>query len=138
MDQKVEMLAGVPLLAGLGRKDLEAIAQLCDEVDVPAGRTVARQGAVGNEFFVILDGSVAIEQEGRHLTDLGPGQFFGELALLANISRTASATCTTDSRLLVLGHREFNSLVSQFPSVQGALLTAVAQRIARIEPKPTN
>jgi CRP-like cAMP-binding protein len=138
MDQKLEMLGRVPLFAGLGDKDLEAVGRICDEVDLPAGRVVAKQGNYAEEFFVILDGTVAIERSGKHFGDFGPGDFFGELALLANIHRTATVTCTTACRLLVLGHREFNSLLAKYPSVQGAVLKALAERIARLDPDLTN
>ena len=134
MDQKVALLATVPLLKGLDQHDLQRVAQLCDEVDLPAGRVVAKQGSYASEFFVIISGTVAIERDGAHLRDLHDGDFFGELAMLANIPRTATATCTTDARLLVLGGREFNSLLAQFPSIQAAVLHAVAQRVALMEP----
>ena len=61
MDQKLELLAKVPLLAGLDRKDLERVGRLCEEVDVAAGKVVARQGDYGTEFFVIVDGQVRVE-----------------------------------------------------------------------------
>lgn len=133
MDQKLELLSKVPLLAGLDRHGLEEVGRLADEVDLPAGRVAARQGASGEEFFVIVDGTVSIEQDGQHLTELGPGDFFGELSLLGKVARTATATCTTPCRLLVVGHREFHGLMAQFPTIQTAVLRSVAQRIARLE-----
>ncbi len=134
MDQKLELLARVPLLSGLDRKALEEVGRLADEVDLPAGRVVAKQGASADEFFVIIDGSVSIERDGRHLRDLGPGDFFGELAMLGKMPRTATATCASACRLLVVGHREFNSLLARYPSIQGSVLHAVAERIAAHEP----
>ena len=134
MDQKIDLLRKVPLLAGLGKRDLEAVGRLCDEVDLPEGRVVARQGSHAEEFFVILEGTVSIERDGRHLRDLGPGDFFGELAMLARILRTATATCKTPCRLLVLGHREFNGLLAGYPTIQTAVLKATAERIATLEP----
>ena len=135
MDPKVQLLAAVPLLAGLKRHDLEAVAGLCDEVDLPAGRVVARQGSTGDAFYVISDGTVAVDRDGQHLRDLGPGGFFGELALLGRVPRTATVTTTTPVRLFVVGHREFNTLVADHPSIQGSLLNAVAERIAVLEPE---
>ena len=134
MDQKLELLAKVPLLAGLHRKDLEQVGRICDEVDTPAGRVVAREGEYASEFFVIVDGQVAVTRDGQHLRDLGPGDFFGELALLAKIPRTATVSCTSACRFLVLGTREFNSLIADHPSIQAAVLHAVAQRVAGLEP----
>ncbi len=134
MDQKVELLSKVPLLAGLSRKDLEQVAQISDEVDLPAGRVLMKQGSYGSEFFVIISGNVRVERDGQVLRELGPGDFLGELALLGNIARTATATCVDDGRFLVLGHREFNSLLTQYPNIQSTVLHAVAQRMARLEP----
>jgi voltage-gated potassium channel len=134
MDQKLALLATVPLLAGLGRKDLEAVGALCDEVDVPAGRVIARQGSTADAFYVIVDGTVAIERDGAHLRDLRSGEFFGELALLGDVPRTATATCTTACRLLVIGHREFHALLADYPAISVAVLNAVAHRIAVLEP----
>lgn len=134
MDQKLQMLASVPLLAGLGRKELEAVGALCDEVDLPAGRVVAREGTTADAFYVIVDGTVGIDRGGEHLRDLGHGDFFGELALLGDIPRTATATCATACRLLVVGHREFHALLADFPSIQGSILSAVGHRLAALEP----
>ena len=133
MDQKLELLSKVPLLDGLDRRGLEEVGRLADEVDLPAGRVAARQGSSGDEFFVIIDGTVRIERDGQHLRDLGPGDFFGELALLGKVGRTATATCVTACRLLVVGHREFHELLTRFPTIQGAVLESVAKRIARLE-----
>ena len=133
MDQKVVLLSKVPLLAALDRRGLEEVARLADEVDLPADRVVTRQGASAAEFFVIIDGTVRIDRDGEHLTDLGPGDFFGELSLLGEVPRTATATCSTPCRLLVVGHREFHSLLSKFPTIQAAVLEALARRIARLE-----
>lgn len=133
MDRKLELLARVPLLAGLDRKDLERVGSIADQVDLPAGRTVARQGEYGSEFYVIVDGAASVERDGQHLTDLGPGAFFGELALLAHIQRTATVTTTAPSSLLVIGAREFRALLDDQPRIVRTLLQVVAERVARTE-----
>lgn len=138
MDEKLKLLSEVPLLAGLDRKGLEEVGRLADEIDLAAGRVVARQGSSGDEFFVIIDGTVRIERNGELLRNLGPGDFFGELALLGKVARTATATCETPCRVLVVGHREFHALLSKFPTIQGAVLEAVAKRIARLEGETPN
>lgn len=138
MDQKIELLRKVPLLAGLNKHDLEQVSRLCDEVDLAEGKVVARQGTHAEEFFVILEGTVRIDRDGQHLRDLGPGDFFGELAMLARILRTATATCATPCRLLVLGHREFNGLLANYPTIQTAVLRTLAERIATLEPDRTH
>lgn len=133
MDRKLELLAGVPLLARLDRKDLEAIGRLCDEVDLPAGKTVVKEGTYGTEFYVVIDGALRVEHDGAHLTDLGPGSFFGELALLARIQRTATVVTTAPTRVLVMGAREFTTLLRDHPTIQEAVLHAVAERMARMD-----
>ena len=137
MDQKLAMLAKVPLLAGLSDKELEAVGRLADEVDLPAGKVVARQGDIADEFFIILDGTVSVERNGDHLRDMRPGNFFGELAMLAKVPRTATVTTTAPARLLVIGHREFTSLLTTMPSVQDRVMHAVAHLVATLEPDRT-
>ncbi len=134
MDEKLRLLAGVPLLAGLSRRDLEEVGRLADEVDVPEGRVLARQGATADEFFVIIDGTVRCERNDDHLCDLGPGDFFGELAVLGEMPRTATVTTTSPSRLLVVGHREFHAMLSKYPTVQRAIMRSVVQYISQLEP----
>jgi CRP-like cAMP-binding protein len=138
MDRKLELLARVPLLAGLDRKHLERVSSICDQVDLPSGRTVARQGEYGSEFYVIVKGSASVERDGQHLADLGPGAFFGELALLAHIQRTATVTTTAPTSLLVLGSREFRALIDDEPSIAKTLLQVVSERVARTEQSPTH
>jgi CRP-like cAMP-binding protein len=138
MDQKLQVLAGVPLFAGLPGRELEEIGRLCDEVSLKAGHVIAREGTSGSEFFVILDGTVAVTKGGEHLRDMGRGDFFGELALLGHVPRTASVTCTTDGEFLVLGRREFSQLLADYPSIQGAVLQALASRIATLAPDHTH
>ncbi|HYH92287.1 MAG TPA: cyclic nucleotide-binding domain-containing protein [Candidatus Saccharimonadales bacterium] len=135
MDQKLDMLGKVPLFAGLQRRDLEQVGRECDEVDLPAGRVIAKQGSWAEEFFIILDGTVDVTRDDKHLADLGPGDFFGEMALLGKIPRTATVTATTAVKVLVLGHREFNSVLASHPSIQSAVLQALASRVATLEPE---
>jgi CRP/FNR family cyclic AMP-dependent transcriptional regulator len=134
MDQKVALLSNVPLLSGLTSKDLEEVGRLADEVDVREGKVLTTEGESGEEFFVILDGTVAVSRGGRHVRDLGPGDFFGEIALLGNVPRTATVTASSPARLLVLAHREFYSLLSNHPQIQGKILRGVASWVASLTP----
>lgn len=138
MDEKLTLLSKVPLFAGLGSKDLREVSRLADEVTVRAGKVLTKEGTSAEEFFIILDGTVAINRGGRHLRDLGPGDFFGELAMLGRIPRTASATASTPARLLVVGHREFLSLLADHPSIQAKIIRAIAAWIATLTPDHTN
>ena len=133
-DEKLEVLRGVPLFTGLGRRELERLGELGDEVDLPAGRTFVREGERGHEFFVILDGRVRIERGGQTLTTLGRGDFLGEIALVDGGPRTATAICEDDARLLVISHREFHSLLEEFPKIAVEILQALGRRVRQLTP----
>jgi CRP-like cAMP-binding protein len=134
IDEKLELLKRSPVLAGLTRKDLEEVERLADEVDVPAGRVLMREGSIGSEFFVIVDGQVVVDRGGRTVRTMGPGEFFGDIALITERPRAASVTALTDCRLLVLGHREFHSLLDEFPSIRMTILESIALRLRDLEP----
>ena len=135
IDEKLELLKRTPLLSALGRKEIEAVGMLVDEIDVPAGQVLMREGDTGREFFVLVDGTVGIDRGGTRIRTLKSGDFFGEIALLDEGPRTATATADGASRLLVLGHREFHSLMDQFPAIRTCVLEALAVRIRNLEPE---
>ncbi len=108
---------------------------LVDEIDVPAGKVLMREGDAGREFFVLVDGAIAIERRGTLIRTIEPGDFFGEIALLAEGPRTATATADSASTLLVLGHREFHSLMDRYPAIRTSVLEALAKRIRDLEPE---
>jgi len=135
MDQKLTMLAAVPLFSGLGQKDLTEVGRLTDEVDLPAGRVLARQGDSADAFYVIIDGSVRIERDGNVLRDMGTGDFFGEIAMVARTPRMATATTVTPCRLLVLSHGQFSRLLTEFPAIQAEVMRALAARVVILEPQ---
>lgn len=134
MDEKLSMLRGVPLFVGLDDTELKAVGALCDEVTVPPGHELAREETFGDEFYLILDGSVRIHRAGATLRTLGPGDFLGEIALIDHGRRTASATAETECRLLVLGHREFHSLLDAQPDIRVHVLEALARRVRQLSP----
>jgi CRP-like cAMP-binding protein len=132
-DEKLALLAKSPFLAGLGRKELEEVGRLADEVDVPAGRVLMREGDIGREFYVVIDGEIDFERDGEHIRTMGPGEFFGDIALITERPRTATVTTKTASRLLVLAHREFHSLLDRFPAIRMAILESVALRLRDLD-----
>jgi CRP-like cAMP-binding protein len=133
-DEKLELLKRTPLLAGLSRKDLEEVGRLADEVDLKADYVLMREGDVGREFFVIVEGQVRIDKGGAFVRTMGPGEFVGDIALVTDRPRTATATTVTPCRLLVLGHREFHSLMDQYPSIRLSVLESMAMRLRDLEP----
>lgn len=132
-DEKLDLLRTIPLFAGLDRRELERLGQLCDQVDMPAGRALMRQGEPGSEAIVIVEGSARIERDGRTIAERGAGEVLGEIALLSEVPRTATVTLTEPSTLLVLGRREFHTLLDEMPEVRLKVLTVLAQRIHNLE-----
>ena len=130
-DEKMELLRSVPLFRGLRRDELERLVELADEVDVPDGQLLTRQGALGDEFFVVLSGHVIVARDGNRLVRLGPGEFLGEIALIDARPRTASATADGPARLLVLSHRAFDALLDESPTVTRQVVRTLVERMRR-------
>jgi CRP/FNR family transcriptional regulator, cyclic AMP receptor protein len=135
-DQRVEQLRSVPLFGSCTDKELAFIASRADEVDIPAGRTLTEKGRSGGDFFVILDGRAEVDAaQGRRT--LGPGDFFGEIALIDNGPRTATVKATTAMRCLVLGHAQFRDVLHQNGEIAVKILRAVTERLRAATPLPT-
>ena len=128
-DTHLDKLGDVPLFSACSRKDLQRIAKASDEVEVSAGRVLVDQGKTGHEFFLILDGKATVRASNRKLATLGPGDYFGELALLSREPRDASVTADTDMRLLILGQREFTGLLDSIPGLASKILGIMARRL---------
>jgi CRP/FNR family cyclic AMP-dependent transcriptional regulator len=124
-------LEKIPLFVDLSRKEREKIARLADEVDVPAGYHLLDQGRFPHEFFVIEDGSVAVEKDGERVADLGPGDFFGEIAILEAERRTASVIASTPVTAIVMTARDFRTVADDMPEVAERIHAAIRERIAR-------
>jgi CRP/FNR family transcriptional regulator, cyclic AMP receptor protein len=133
MDAKLELLAKVPLFQGLDRTSLGHVSRLADEIDLPADKLLLLEGELPYEFFVVVDGQVRIERDGQQVNVLGPGDFLGEIALLDGGRRTATAVTETPVRLLVLGSREFHSLLAEYPEIRASVLNQLAERVRRLE-----
>ena len=128
-DAFIDHLQQVPLFAACSRKDLQLVAKRAEEVKVAAGKTLISEGETGHEFFVILDGQARVTRRGRKIATLGPGDAFGELALLEKAPRNSTIVAETDSELVVLGQREFAGLIDEVPGFARKLLAAMAGRL---------
>ena len=126
---KVDLLQNVPLFAGCSKADLQRIAEIADELDLAEGATLIREGERGREFLVIVDGTVKVSRKGRKLRDLGAGDFIGEIALVADVPRTATVTSTSPVRLLVVTDRAFRGLLEKTPSVATKVLQSLGERL---------
>ncbi len=135
---KTELLRHVPLFAGCKTSALDQIGQLADEVDVPDGYTLIREGTFGEQFVLIVEGRVRIDRGGRTLKTMGPGEFLGEIALIDKGRTTATATTEGPAKLLVLSHQGFNSLLEASPAVRLEILSALASRVRQLEPDVPN
>jgi CRP/FNR family transcriptional regulator, cyclic AMP receptor protein len=133
-DEKIDHLKRVPLFARLGGRELERLGQLADEVEVGMDKVLTQQGEPAHEFFIVLDGRLSVLDGRTPIATLGPGDFFGEIALLDGRPRTATVRADGITRLLVVGHREFHALMDEFPSVRTAVLEALADRLRKMEP----
>jgi CRP-like cAMP-binding protein len=131
-NSKAAAISRVPLFARCTKGQLTEIAQLADELDLPAGKTLTREGAPGREFFVILEGSAEVRRSGQLIASMRSGDFFGEIALVTDVPRTATVETTSPVRVLVLPSREFRQLLRTSPDIQGRVLQAVAERLAAI------
>ncbi len=98
-----------------------------------AGRTILRQGDLGQEFALIVEGDVDIVKDGEVVATIGPGAYFGEVALLDSITRTASVVAATDVTLEVIDRRGFNTLLDDLPSLSRSMLKGMAQRMSELE-----
>ena len=135
-DTKVDALRKAPLFEGLSRKELEELAKLADDLEVPAGKVLTRQGDTGREFFVLMDGEVEVERDGSSLGRRGAGDFIGEISLLEDIPRTATVTAATPLRLFVLTAQSFRSVVEAQPEVENKVLRTLARRLAAMSDDP--
>ncbi|HXI80503.1 MAG TPA: cyclic nucleotide-binding domain-containing protein, partial [Verrucomicrobiae bacterium] len=130
-DRNLALLKEVPLFRGLDAAHLRRLAELATEVHATDGERLLRQGEAGDEFFVVLRGQVVVDRDGEPIARLGPGDFLGEIALIDGRPRTASATADGEAELLVLGHREFEDLLDEFPGVARQVARALVDRIRR-------
>jgi CRP/FNR family transcriptional regulator, cyclic AMP receptor protein len=126
---KVDVLRRVPLFSACSKRQLEAIAGIADEIDLPAGKVLIREGDRGREFFVLLEGEAEVKQGGRTIRTLYAGDFFGEIALISRTPRTATVTARTPIRALVITDRAFRTLLERMPDLQPAVMQALADRL---------
>jgi CRP-like cAMP-binding protein len=129
MDER--RLEAIPLFASLSDRERRQVAHWADEVDIGQGQRLVNQGAFAHEFFVILEGEAEVTREGQHLTDLGPGDFFGEIALETADRRTATVTAKSPMTVVVMFGRDFHQMESSMPQVADQIKQAIEERRPR-------
>jgi CRP/FNR family transcriptional regulator, cyclic AMP receptor protein len=128
-NEKVGLLKRVPLFAECSKTELIEVAISADEREAPEGERLTEEGRRGREFFVLVEGAVAVRRGGRKLADLGPGDWFGEMAILRYKPRTATVTATSPVRVLAISDRDFRRVVETTPRIALKVLRSVAQRL---------
>jgi CRP/FNR family transcriptional regulator, cyclic AMP receptor protein len=128
-DTKIELLKHVPLFADCSRRELREIASVADEVVVPAGTVLAREGKSGRELVIIVEGAADVTKRGRKINEVGDGDFVGEIAVVTDTPRTASVKTTQPTHALVLTRRDFKTLMKRVPTIQLKVLETLARRL---------
>lgn len=124
-------LTSIDIFAGCGPREIERLSSLSEEVVVRAGAVVVREGTRGSAFFFVVDGTAEVSVGGEWVADLGPGDFFGEMALLGAAARTATVTAASPLRLLVIEAPGFAAFMREAPSAAFMLSRAAVERQGR-------
>lgn len=127
-EKQTELLGEVPLFQGLSKKDLLRVARITDQVTVPGGTRIITQDEPGDAFYLLVSGSAVAKRNGRRLSSMGPGDFFGEVALLDGGRRSATVDALDEATLLIIHRRDFESLLT-VPSIARSLLAGLASRL---------
>ena len=126
-------LRAIPLFEGLGRKERREVARQADEVEVDLGRHLVREGEFAYEFFAIEEGTAEVRRGDQLLAELGPGDFFGEMGLIGQVTRNASVVATSPMRLLVLTGSAFRHIERELPAVSKQIRKAIEERCHQLE-----
>lgn len=129
MDPK--RLQSVPLFQGLSKKELDLLSRSMDEVDLPEGRELASEGTFAYEFFIIEEGTARVTRGGEQVGELGPGDYFGEIALLDSERRTATVTTTSPMAAIVMTGYEFRAMERDQPKIAQQVRQMIEERLAK-------
>lgn len=128
-DAKTTQLKAVPLFAHCTAKELAFIATQVEDMDFPAGKVLCREGQSGGDFFILTSGAAEVTRGTKQITEMVPGDFFGEIALVDGGKRTATVTTTVPSRCLVLGPRQFQNVLHQDADIAHSIMKALTLRV---------
>jgi CRP-like cAMP-binding protein len=129
-DTKAEALGRAPLFQNLSKQELGELAKATEDLEVEEGKVLTREGDLGREFFVIVEGDVSVTKDGDEIRSLGPGDFFGEIALIyEDARRTATVIAKSPLRFFVLTRQSFRSLLEHQPEIEGKVMAALEERL---------
>lgn len=132
-----QALAGVPLFEGLTKAQLRSVLEATVEVTFQAGQSIADEGMLAMDFYLILDGEAEVVTDGEHVASLGPGDHFGELAVIDGEPRSATVRATTRIRALRLIADDFQRLLRATPELAYRILVEAVRRLRVSRPPPT-
>ena len=127
---KVEALRRAPLFAGLSKKELIELARVTEDLQVSAGTVLCKEGGLGREFYVIVEGTAEVTRGGKPVVTRREGEFVGEIALLTTARRTATVTAATPLRCLILMRGDFRRVLDENRSIERKVMVALADRLA--------
>lgn len=127
-DAKADLIRKVPLFAECSKQELAEVAHLADEIDLPEGSKLTREGSAGHEFVVLVEGTADVVHGDKVIAEIGPGDFVGEMALLTGEPRSATVVATSPVRALILAHHSFNALMADSPSVKEKVTRSAQER----------
>lgn len=127
-DAKVALIRSIPLFAGCTSDEIGEVAAIADEIDLPEGKLLTVEKADGREFVVMVDGTAAVSRGGEIVNTLGPGDWFGEIALLTGKPRTATVVATSPVHALVIAGYRFTQLLEHAPEIRTKVEKVLAER----------
>lgn len=128
-NEYLKNLSTVPMFRALSKKDLGLVARLAEDYTVEAGQVLVQEGKRESQFYLIVNGQAKVTRGKKTVATLGPGEYFGELALLDPGPRNATVTAVSDMEVLELGSREFGGLLEEVPGIARKLLAGLARRL---------
>jgi CRP-like cAMP-binding protein len=132
-DAYIEHLTQVPLFSACSKDELRKLSKRTTDIPIAEGHVLVKEGDRGLEFFVIVSGRARVSRRGRKVGELGPGDFFGELALLIDSERNATVTALTPMEAIVLSRREFEAALADAPRMTRRIMSGMAQRLAEFD-----
>jgi CRP-like cAMP-binding protein len=134
-DAYIDHLTQVPLFSACSRDELRKLSRRTTDIPIAEGHVLVKEGERGLEFFVIVSGRAKVSRKGRKVGEVGPGDFFGELALLIDADRNATVTALTPMEAIVLSRREFEAALADAPRMTRKIMSGMARRLAEYDSK---